>query len=77
MAHGFGKRSPEPYMQLVREIFPKVSYNLQNIIAVVPHDAEPIEEPKPNRRDELMSYFRVPVRMKLMFLLKEKARFLN
>ena len=56
MAHGFGERSDEPYIQLVREMYPKVSYNLQNIIAEVLQDAEPIEaKPKPNRRDEIIS----------------------
>ena len=34
----------------------KVSCNLQNIIAEVLQDAEPIEaKPKPNRRDEIIS----------------------
>ena len=52
MAHGFGDRSDEPYIQLVREMYPKVSFNLQNIIAVVLQDAGPIEEqPKKNKRD--------------------------
>ena len=56
MAHGFGERSDEPYIQLVREMYPKASYNLQNIIAEVLQDAEPIEaKPKPNRRDEIIS----------------------
>ena len=56
MAHGFGERSDEPYIQLVREMYPKVSYNLQNIIAEVLQDAEPIEaKPKPNRRDEIIT----------------------
>ena len=56
MAHGFGGLSTEPYIQLVREMYPKVSYNLQNIIADVLQDAEPIEaKPNPNRRDEIIS----------------------
>ena len=56
LAHGFGERSTQPYIQLVREMYPKVSFNLQNIIAEVLQDAEPIEaKPKPNRRDEIIS----------------------
>ena len=55
MAHGFGEKSDEPYIQLVREMYPKVSYNLQNIIAEVLQDAEPLEErPKKNKMDEII-----------------------
>ena len=55
MAHGFGERSDEPYIQLVREMYPKVSYNLQNILAEVLQDAEPIEEqPKKNTREAII-----------------------
>ena len=37
-------------------MYPKVSFNLQNIIAEVLQDAEPIEaKPKPNRRDKIIS----------------------
>jgi len=56
MAHDFGERSDEPYIQLVREMYPKVSFNLQNIIVEVLQDAEPLEEqPKKNKRDEIIS----------------------
>tara|TARA_B100001057_G_C22265853_1_gene725026 strand:+ start:286 stop:471 length:186 start_codon:yes stop_codon:yes gene_type:complete len=56
MAHDFGERSDEPYIQLVREMYLKVSFNLQNIIAEVLQDAEPLEEqPKKNKRDEIIS----------------------
>ena len=55
LAHGFGERSTQPYIQLVREMYPKVSFNLQNIIAEVLQDAEPLEEqPKKNKRDEII-----------------------
>ena len=55
MAHGFVERLDEPYIQLVREMYSKVNYNLQNMIAEVLEDAEPIEaKPKPNRRDEMI-----------------------
>ena len=38
------------------EMYLQVSCNLQNIIAEVLQDAEPIEaKPKPNRRDEIIS----------------------
>ena len=55
MAHGFGERSTQPYIQLVGEMYPKVSFNLQNIIAEVLQDADPIEEQsKKNKRDEII-----------------------
>lgn len=55
MAHDFGERSDEPNIQLVREMYPKVSFNLQNIIVEVLQDAEPLEEqPKKNKRDEII-----------------------
>ena len=55
MAHGFGERSTQPYIQVVREMYPKVSFNLQNMIAEVLQDAEPIEQQsKQNKRDEII-----------------------
>jgi hypothetical protein len=43
MAHGFGERSTQPYIQVVREMYPKVSFNLQNMIAEVLQDADSVE----------------------------------
>lgn len=59
MAHSFGDLTPskpkEPYINKTRSMYPKLSFHLQQIIADVLQDAEPIEEqPKQNKRDEII-----------------------
>ena len=48
MAHSFGDLSPsktkKPYIDITRKMYPKLSFHLQQIIADVLNDAEPIEE---------------------------------
>ena len=59
MAHSFGDLRPskpkEPYINLTRNMYPKLSFHLQSLIADVLQDAEPIEEqPKQNKRDQII-----------------------
>ena len=57
IAHSYGDRSSQPYLELTRSMYPKLPYILQNIIADVLKDAEPIAA-KPNHsanRDELLT----------------------
>ena len=48
MAHSFADLSPskpkKPYIDITRKMYPKLSFHLQQIIADVLQDAEPIEE---------------------------------
>jgi hypothetical protein len=59
MAHSFGGFRPdkpkEPYINLNRNMYPKLPYHLQSLIADVLQDAEPIEEqPKLNKREAII-----------------------
>jgi len=59
MAHSFGDLRPskpkERYINLTRNMYPKLSFHLQQIIADVLQDAEPIEEqPKQNKREQII-----------------------
>ena len=58
-AHSFGdlrlSKPKELYIDLTRKMHPKLSFHLQQIIADVLQDAEPIEEqPKKNTRDKII-----------------------
>ena len=59
MARSFGDLRPdeskEPYIDLTRNIYPKLPYHLQGLIADVLQDAEPIQEqPKLNKREAII-----------------------
>ena len=59
MAHSFGDLRPskpkEQYIDLTRNMYPKLPFHLQSLIADVLQDAEPVEEqPKPNKREAII-----------------------
>ena len=43
MAHSFGDRSKQSYSDVTKSMYPRLSYNLQTIVADVLQDADPIE----------------------------------
>ena len=49
LAHGFKSNNTQPYIELVRSMYPRLNTRLQRIIAEILNDAEPIAE-QPDRR---------------------------
>ena len=49
MAHGFKSNNTQPYIELVRSMYPRLNTRLQRIIAEILNDAEPIAE-QPDKR---------------------------
>ena len=43
MAHSFGDRSKQSYSDVTKAMYPRLSYNLQTIVADVLQDADPVE----------------------------------
>jgi flagellar rod assembly protein/muramidase FlgJ len=49
LAHGFKSNNTQPYIELVRSMYPRLNTRLQRIIAEILNDAEPIAE-QPDKR---------------------------
>ena len=49
MAHGFKSNNTQPYIELVRSMYPRLNTRLQRIIAEILNDADPIAE-QPDKR---------------------------
>ena len=49
LAHGFKSNNTQPYIELVRSMYPRLNTRLQRIIAEILNDADPIAE-QPDRR---------------------------
>ena len=49
MAHGFKSNNTQPYIELVRSMYPRLNTRLQRIVAEILNDADPIAE-QPDRR---------------------------
>ena len=43
LAHGFGDRSKQSFSDVTKAMYPRLSYNLQTLVADVLQDAEPLE----------------------------------
>ena len=50
LAHGFKRNNTEPYIELIRTMYPRLNARLQRIIAAILDDADPLPA-VPNKRD--------------------------